>query len=230
MTIPCKAIIFDCDGVIFDSNALKTSAFREVLAAYPQEVVDKFISYHQTNGGISRYEKLRVFFTDFLKTSVDEEKLQKLLADFGSSCQRLYQQADLTPGCVNLLEQLSEHIPLYVASGSDEAELRQVFTGRDLDKYFRGIYGSPKTKQDCVAEIIQKLDFRNEIVFVGDAESDWKAATGANINFVFMAKFSDAANSMKQKSKENNFPVIDTLSELLSLLDYTQLSISGNNQ
>ncbi len=230
MTILCKAIIFDCDGVIFDSNALKTAAFREVLAAYPQEVVDEFIVYHQTNGGISRYVKLRVFFTDFLKTSVDEEKLQKFLDEFGSSCQRLYQQAALTPGCVTVLEKLSKHIPLYVASGSDEAELQQVFAGKDLDKYFKGIYGSPKTKQDCVAEIIRKLNSHKEVIFVGDAESDWKAATGANINFVFMAKFSDAANSMKQKALENNFPVIDTLSELLSLLDYTQLSISGNNQ
>ncbi len=228
MTIPCKAIIFDCDGVIFDSNALKTAAFREVLAAYPQELVDEFIAYHQKTGGVSRYVKLRVFFTEFLKTSVDEEKLQKFLNDFGNSCQRLYQQADLTPGCVKVLETLSGHIPLYVASGSDEAELRQVFAGRDLDKYFKGIYGSPKTKQDCVAKIIDRLDFGKEIVFVGDAESDWKAARGANINFVFMAKFSDAANSMKQKALENNFTVIDTLSELLSLLDYTQLSISGN--
>ncbi|NJM23241.1 MAG: hypothetical protein HC907_33605 [Richelia sp. SM1_7_0] len=73
MTISCKAIIFDCDGVIFDSNALKTAAFREVLAAYPQEVVDKFIVYHQKTGGISRYVKLRAFFTEFLQTSVDEE-------------------------------------------------------------------------------------------------------------------------------------------------------------
>ena len=222
MTIPCKAIIFDCDGVIFDSNALKTAAFREVLAAYPQELVDEFIAYHQKTGGVSRYVKLRVFFTEFLKTSVDEEKLQKFLNDFGNSCQRLYQQADLTPGCVKVLETLSKHIPLYVASGSDEAELRQVFAGRDLDKYFKGIYGSPKTKQDCVAKITGRLDFRKEIVFVGDAESDWKAATGANLNFVFMSQFSDAANSMKQKSQENNFPIIDTLEKLLPLLDYTQ--------
>ena len=222
MTIPCKAIIFDCDGVLFDSNALKTAAFREVLAAYPQEVVDEFIVYHQTNGGISRYVKLRVFFTDFLKTSVDEEKLQNLLDEFGNSCQRLYQQADFTPGCVTVLEQLSEHIPLYVASGSDEAELRQVFMGRDLDKYFNGIYGSPKTKKDCVAEIIQKLDSQQEIIFVGDAESDWKAATGANINFVFMAQFSDAAKTMEQKAQENNFPVINNLEELLPMLNYTQ--------
>ena len=223
MTTPCKAIIFDCDGVLFDSNALKTAAFREVLAAYPQEVVDKFIVYHQTNGGISRYVKLRVFFTDFLKTSVDEEKLQKFLDDFGSSCQRLYQQADLTPGCVTVLETLSQHIPLYVASGSDEVELQQVFAERNLDRYFKGIYGSPKTKQDCVAEIIRKLDSHKEVIFVGDAESDQKAATGANINFVFMAKFSDAASSMKQRARENKFPVINTLEELLPLLDYTQL-------
>ena len=222
MTIPCKAIIFDCDGVIFDSNALKTAAFREVLIAYPQELVDKFIVYHQTNGGISRYVKLRAFFTDFLKTSVDEEKLQKFLDDFGSSCQRLYQQADLTPGCITVLETLSKHIPLYVASGSDEAELQQVFAGRDLDKYFNGIYGSPKTKQDCVTEIIRKLDSHEEVIFVGDAESDWKAAKGANIRFMFMAKFSDAANLMQQKARENNFLVINTLEELLLLLNYRQ--------
>jgi len=42
-----SAVVFDCDGVIFDSNGLKTQAFRKVLSSYPNDVVDLFniISY-----------------------------------------------------------------------------------------------------------------------------------------------------------------------------------------
>jgi HAD superfamily hydrolase (TIGR01549 family) len=217
MELACNAIIFDCDGVLFDSNALKIEAFREVLAGYPQEIVEQFIVYHQTHGGISRYVKLRLFFTDFLQTSVDERKLEELIYEFGNSCQRLYQKAALTPGCLQILETLSPQIPLYVASGSDENELRQVFSWRNLNKYFQEIYGSPKTKQACVSEIILKVGSNQRILFVGDAESDWQAATSAEINFVFMAGFSDAAKQMLQKAKTENFHVINTLTELLPL-------------
>ena len=52
-----KAIIFDCDGVIFDSNKLKITAFREVLSAYPKHLVNDFIKYHKEHGGISSYVK-----------------------------------------------------------------------------------------------------------------------------------------------------------------------------
>jgi HAD superfamily hydrolase (TIGR01549 family) len=217
--LPCHAIIFDCDGVLFDSNTLKTEAFREILADYPQEVINQFITYHQTNGGVSRYVKLRAFFTDFLQVPVDEEKLDQLLQDFGMSCQRLYQQAALTPDCLTVLEKLSCQVPLFVASGSDEAELRQVFAWRGLDKFFQGIYGSPKTKQNCVTEILLTAPSKTGIVFVGDAESDYRAAKGAGISFIFMAGFSEVANQMQEQAKTENFLVINTLAELLSILD-----------
>jgi HAD superfamily hydrolase (TIGR01549 family) len=216
---PLTAIIFDCDGVLFDSNSLKTAAFREILAAYPQEVVNQFITYHQTHGGISRYVKLRAFFTDCLQTPVDEEKLGHLLQEFGNSCQRLYQQAALTPGCLKVLETLSSQIPLFVASGSDEAELRQVFAKRGLDKFFHVIYGSPKTKQDCVTEILLNVGSNTGIFYVGDAESDWKAAKEAEITFIFMSAFSEAAHKMQERAKTEKFHVIKTLDELLPLLN-----------
>ena len=56
-----KTIIFDCDGVILNSNRIKTQAFKETLSNYKKELVDEFISYHELNGGISRYEKIRFF-------------------------------------------------------------------------------------------------------------------------------------------------------------------------
>ncbi|GAB4534225.1 MAG: HAD hydrolase-like protein [Pleurocapsa sp.] len=215
----CDGIIFDCDGVLLNSNALKTEAFRKILTAYPQDIVARFIDYHQTNGGISRYVKLRTFFTDFLATSVDETELTELLAAFGRCCRQLYQTAALTPGCLTVLEQLSSCIPLYVASGSDQTELQEVFAQRGLDKYFQEIYGSPKTKQECVAEIVAKFDSDSSLLMVGDAESDWQAATKAGINFIFMAGFSDAADLMRTKAQTADFPIIETLESLLPSLN-----------
>jgi len=218
MKLPCTAIIFDCDGVLFDSNTLKTQAFQEILAAYPKEVVNLFIAYHRRHGGVSRYVKLRAFFTDFLKTEVKQDELERLLREFSVACQQLYQQASLTPACLPVLGMLFRHLPLYVASGSDEAELRQVFAQRGLEQFFRGIYGSPKTKQDCVAEIIREIGSNTGIVLVGDAESDWRAAKNAGIAFIFMAKFSEAADIMGTKAKAGEFSTIYTLDELLPTL------------
>lgn len=215
MTIFCDAIIFDCDGVLFDSNRLKTQAFREILLDYPETAVEEFITYHKTHGGISRYVKLRTFFTEILQTYVDEVQLADLLRQFGQACRRLYREAALTPGCMMLLTTLYGQIPLYIASGSDKAELRQVFEERRLAHFFNGIYGSPKTKRDCVAEICSNLGSATKPLLVGDAESDWKAARQANLSFIFMAGFSDAADVMGKKAQAENFPVIRTLEELL---------------
>jgi phosphoglycolate phosphatase-like HAD superfamily hydrolase len=215
MMITCDAIIFDCDGVLFDSNNLKTQAFREILVHYPETVVDEFIIYHKTHGGISRYVKLRHFFTEILEIPVDEVQLSDLLTQFGQACRRLYQEVSLTPGCLTSLAALHNQIPLYVASGSDEAELRQVFRERRLTHFFDGIYGSPKTKSECIAEIFPNLGFATQPLFVGDAESDWQAARQANLPFIFMAGFSDAADVMYKKAQEQNFPIIKTLEELL---------------
>ena len=70
-----KTIIFDCDGVILNSNKLKTEAFKETLSNYKKELVDEFISYHESNGGISRYEKIRYFVEELsLKYNYINEK------------------------------------------------------------------------------------------------------------------------------------------------------------
>jgi len=220
MSVPHIAIIFDCDGVIFDSNALKTEAFRHILSSYPQEIVDAFIQYHKTNGGISRYVKLAKFFTDFLNTPAKDNELQDLLDSFSIACQYLYKQAQLTPGCLSTLKALSPIANFYIASGSDETELRQVFASRRLDEYFDGVYGSPKTKPDCISTILKDVDAHTRVFFVGDAESDWQAANNAEIPFIFMSKFSEVKDIMLARAQLENFPVIDTLESLPMLISH----------
>ena len=54
-------IILDCDGVLLDTNNLKSNAFREALTGYPDEIIKDFIFFHENNNGISRLKKLQSF-------------------------------------------------------------------------------------------------------------------------------------------------------------------------
>ena len=61
-----KSLIFDCDGVILNSNQIKTDAFKKVLKKYNTNAVDEFITYHRKNGGVSRYIKIENFLKNIL--------------------------------------------------------------------------------------------------------------------------------------------------------------------
>ena len=56
-------IFFDCDGVILNSNSLKSDAFLFAVDSYGKNYAKKLLKYHQENGGISRYEKFKFFLT-----------------------------------------------------------------------------------------------------------------------------------------------------------------------
>jgi len=218
--IPCTSIIFDCDGVIFDSNQLKIEAFRKTLSVYPADVVEAFILYHIQNAGISRYVKFRAFIVDFLGITFVKEEYEELLDNFGRKCRELYLQASLTPGSSSVLKKLSDTVPLYVASGSDELELNDVFKQRQLHNYFVKVLGSPKTKSECVLEALKDIGSSKNVVMIGDARSDWLAAQEVGISFIYMSRFSENHGVMTELSKKHGFCEIETLEQLKDILDF----------
>ena len=62
-----KNLIFDCDGIILNSNKIKTDAFREVVSIYGKEASISLVKYHLQNGGISRYHKFNYFLNKIAK-------------------------------------------------------------------------------------------------------------------------------------------------------------------
>ena len=62
-----KTIFWDFDGVILNSNNIRTKGFRKVLSLYPKTKVDELINFHIANGGLSRYFKFRYFYEEILK-------------------------------------------------------------------------------------------------------------------------------------------------------------------
>ena len=73
-----KGIIFDFDGVIAESVNVKTQAFKKIYQQYGNEVVSEVIKHHLSNGGISRFEKFKLYHKKFLGKQLSEEQLVKL--------------------------------------------------------------------------------------------------------------------------------------------------------
>ena len=49
-----STIIFDCDGVVLDSNKVKTQAFFDIAEPWGNKAQNLLTKYHVNNGGISR--------------------------------------------------------------------------------------------------------------------------------------------------------------------------------
>lgn len=208
--------ILDCDGVLLDSNTMKIAAFRTTLAAYPEGVVARFSAYQARNFGRSRYVLFKDFFK-FLEREPEAGELEHLLDRYAAIVRSAYLDVPLTPGCIETLVYLAGFGPVYIASGSDQTELRWVMEQRSLSGYFTGIYGSPQSKADILTALAPKSARR--ALFVGDAKADLEAAQRHHwCDFVYMRRFAAAPAEMSLLLEGTGLPVINVLPDLYELL------------
>lgn len=180
-----KAIIFDFDGVILESALIKTDAFAEVVRDYPKEQAEEFVQYHMTHMGISRHVKFRYFIEEILHETYNDDKEKALAAKFSDIVFEKVMHCDFVPGAREFLEQSYQEYDLYIATGTPEEEIRQILNGRDLTKFFKGVYGTPGKKEDIVDNIMKTNRYSpREVIFVGDADTDLKAAGKNEVYFV----------------------------------------------
>ena len=67
-----KGFLFDFDGVIIDSMPIREDGFRLIFKDFDTYLVDKLIDYHNQNGGLSRYAKIKYFFEVVLGKTISE--------------------------------------------------------------------------------------------------------------------------------------------------------------
>ena len=185
-------LIFDCDGVILDSNSLKSRAFSDALPEEPPDLVKTFVEYHKKHGGISRYKKFQHYFSVIQTCSDAEEKISEALIRFASIVQKGLLECDYVPGSLEFIKQQSASgLLLFVVSGSDEKELQEIFFSRGILKYFKKVYGSPTNKIENTAKVIQEIGFQKKGCFFGDSRSDYEATKKFELDFVYVSEFSE---------------------------------------
>ncbi len=170
-------IVFDCDGVLLESVAVKTKAFGQTVAEYGQKAVDRLIEYHLAHGGVSRYKKFEWFYQEILGKKITDEELEILGDRFKQLSFEGVMNAPMVEGADKVLEVFYNKIPMFVASGAPHEELIQVLKAKEMFGYFRGVFGSPPAKTQLLQQIIDTCKVLPErVLMVGDSSTDLEAA------------------------------------------------------
>ena len=181
-----QAVFFDFDGVILDSVDVKTKAFASMFSSYGPAIEKAVTTYHLENGGVSRFEKFRYFYTHLLNKPLDNHTLAVLGEKFKQLVLQQVLEAPFILGAKETLKTLNtQNIPCFVVSGTPDDELRIIVEKRRLGIYFREVHGSPKTKEDIVNDICGRYNFLPEnCLFIGDAMTDYHAAQICGTRFL----------------------------------------------
>jgi phosphoglycolate phosphatase-like HAD superfamily hydrolase len=180
-----KVILWDFDGVLMNSNAVRDIGFEQVLSEYPKHQVDKLMEFHKRNGGLSRYVKFRYFFEKILQESISEEKVIELANSFSIIMKDLLMNPDLLiQDSLDFVKRNYKAISMHIVSGSDQTELRFLCRELEIEKYFLSIHGSPTPKIELVRSIIKEYHYNNaDTILIGDSVNDNEAAIENKIMF-----------------------------------------------
>ena len=138
-----KAIVFDFDGVLADSEPLHLRAYQEVLSALgvtltPHEYYAHYLGYDD-EGVFTTLAAAHGF-------ELDARRLDALVAEKGRVLDAIIESGDLLyPGAVSCVERMAAAFPLGIASGALRHEIEGVLRDNSLYHHFRFIVASGDT-------------------------------------------------------------------------------------
>lgn len=182
------AIFFDFDGVIVDSVHIKTQVFYDMYLQYGEDIAQKAKQHHIENGGVSRFEKFKIYHKDFLGKDLDESGVKQLAQDFSSRVKDAVIASKIVTGVIEILEETSKKMNLFIITGTPTEEILEIVEKRGWTKYFKEILGSPTNKNTWSKYILNKYNYTpNKVLFVGDATTDYEAAKLNDFDFALRA-------------------------------------------
>jgi phosphoglycolate phosphatase-like HAD superfamily hydrolase len=179
-----KYIFFDFDGVLAESVNIKTEAFRKMYFPYGNDFAQKVVDHHLANGGMSRYEKVKVYNGEWLGEEITPEKIQILSQIFSDLVVDGVVNCEEVLGTNDFLTSANDYRK-YIITGTPTIEIIPILERRNMSHFFEKIYGSPEKKDFWVKEILSKENILPEdCIFIGDALADYNAALANDVTFI----------------------------------------------
>lgn len=190
-----RAVIFDFDGVISDSEPAHYQAFNQLLADY--EICLSKEQYYSKYLGTTDAELLRMvsteYDTDYNGLSIDELVSRKAVI----FVELIEKEDHIIEGVSQLLESLTKNnIRIAICSGASAEDLKVMLKGSNLEKYFEIIVSADdvdKGKPDPAGYTLalQKLNQAesnpiqpNQTAAIEDSHWGLKAAAAAGMHTI----------------------------------------------
>lgn len=175
------AVIFDCDGVLFDSRQANTNFYNHILAHFglPPMTEDEVTYVHMHTAD----ESIRHIFqgTDYVKQALE----QRMRIDYRPFINDMIME----PGLKELLRLLKPEFGIALATNRSNT-IGTVLERNGLDKYFDIVVSSldVKSPKPHPESLLKILDFfrigPDESIYVGDSLVDYETARAAGVPFV----------------------------------------------
>lgn len=209
-----EVIFWDFDGVIKDSVSVKTKAFSKLFEKYGREIQEKVVSYHLENGGVSRFDKVKYFYSNFLSETISKTKLNEICSRFGEIVLQGVIDSPWVPGAEEYLRSNPYNQKFIIVTGTPQKEIEYIVEKLDLMDVFVSIHGTPGDKHEIVKKYIEQNSSKNDdLLLIGDSRTDYEAAILNNISFILRRTKNNAfMHKLKNMHVINDFTDIKGIS------------------
>ena len=217
-----KTIVFDCDGVVLDSNKTKVNAYFAVAKKMggTDEQAQALVEHHIAKGSFPRNGKIEYYLNYIVKQPITYELMQQYMQAFDDILGTTLMECEVATGLFEL-KAATPQARWMLLSGGDQAELRRIFPRRNLAHLFEaGIFGGPDQKVDVLAREISNENIQLPALFLGDSKYDHQAAIGAGLDFVFLSDWTEVKD-WQTFCAENKVVVMRSISELPNISEFS---------
>lgn len=176
-----KAVVFDCDGVMFDTAAANKKYYNEVLEIFGKPVLteEQFVNVHMMTVTAA---------IDYLFPEMDDRSMiYDSLKNIGYK--KFIKYMIMEKGLTELLIKLKNNGYIRGIATNRTNTMEKVLQDFHLEGYFEVVVTAAKVKKpkpdpEQLFLIMEKLDLDpDEILFIGDSDYDRQAALGAKVRF-----------------------------------------------
>ena len=208
-----RAIVFDFDGTLVDSNHVKRLAYDVAFAHIPD--ANRYIPT-----ALRKYpDRDRRFIIDHIVQLLhanrrvrrgDVDHLRALaLRRYARYCRSAVAAADDFPGVEATLRVLARTYRIAINSGTPQGQLVNLIRARSWGKYCEVVLGAPVTKSQNLERIARQLSLEaRQMVFLGDSAVDAKAAAAFGCTFLHVAHQSRSLSSWSRIAAINELPQV----------------------
>ncbi len=180
-----RCVIYDCDGVLFDSLEANTKLYNDLCARVGRgSLREEELKYVHTH---TVFEALHFIFD---QEEGMEKKALELLKLKQIDLKNYVVYLKMEPHLVEVLEKLKEKGILRVINTNRTTSMKYIMEKYDLWQYFEMVVTAldvknPKPNPESIEKIIQELNLnKEEAVFVGDSDVDQQTAESSGVRFV----------------------------------------------
>jgi len=179
-----SVILWDFDGVVKESTAIKNQAYSQMFSKFGKEVLEKVMEHHGRNGGISREVKIPLYFSQFIGFNLNSREISEKCSEFSTMVVQKVIGAPWVDGVQDYLKSNPYKQRFVLVTGTPQEEIIEILTRLEILECFHSVYGSPTTKENAIFQELKSGTKVQDCLFIGDSTTDYEAANFHHIDFL----------------------------------------------